>query len=60
MIPLIINSQSEKAEGMMKISRRCFLEATAPGMGSATLAGLYAVEAGDAQFDRIKKWDYEA
>ena len=59
-IPLIINSQSEKGEGMMKTSRRCFLKATAPGMGAATLAGLYAVEAGVTQFNRIKKWDYEA
>jgi 3-oxosteroid 1-dehydrogenase len=59
-IPLIINSQSEKGEGMMKTSRRCFLKATATGIGSATLAGLCAVEAGATQFDRIKKWDYEA
>jgi succinate dehydrogenase/fumarate reductase flavoprotein subunit len=44
----------------MKTTRRYFLKSTATGMGSAALAGMSTVAATAAQFDQVKKWDYEA
>ena len=42
----------------MKSSRRSFIKTAAAG--TAGLAGLGAIEAGAAQSDQIRKWDYEA